>query len=174
MKAIVISEDGLSVKEIDKPLVGESSLLIKVMAAGICGTDLAIVSGSLKTPMPLILGHEFSGEVAERGRSIGDIAVGTRVTGEINLTCGRCHFCEAGFPTHCLNRKAIGIDVNGAFADYIAVPAKNIHFLVAPLGAPHSSPYPLGYIAFSMASSPPSLAQAGSLEQSLFEPAVYK
>ena len=129
LKAVVISEAGLSVKEIDKPSFGESSLLIKVMAAGICGTDLAIASRSLKTPLPLTMGHEFSGEVAEIGRSVKDIAVGTRVTGEINLTCGRCYFCEAGFPTHCLKRMAIGIDVDGAFAQYVALPARNIHFL---------------------------------------------
>jgi alcohol dehydrogenase len=75
------------------------------------------------------MGHEFSGEVAEVGRSIKDIAIGTSVTSEINLTCGRCHFCEAGFPTHCLKRKAIGIDVDGAFAEYIAIPSRNIHVL---------------------------------------------
>jgi threonine dehydrogenase-like Zn-dependent dehydrogenase len=129
LKAVVISESGLKLREVDRPLVGESSLLIKVAAAGICGTDLAIASRGLKTPLPLIMGHEFAGVVTEVGRSVNGIGVGTRVTSEINLTCGHCHFCEAGVPTHCLKRRAIGIDVDGAFAEYVCVPVRNVHVL---------------------------------------------
>jgi alcohol dehydrogenase len=129
VKAVVISESGLGVRELDNPLVGESHVLIKVMAAGICGTDLAVASGSLKVPLPLIMGHEFSGVVTGVGRSVKDVAVGARVTSEINLTCGQCSFCRVGFPTHCLKRKAIGIDVDGAFAEFITVPARNVHIL---------------------------------------------
>ncbi|WXG46394.1 MAG: alcohol dehydrogenase catalytic domain-containing protein [Candidatus Atabeyarchaeum deiterrae] len=129
MIAVVISSGGLDVKEVDQPEVRKRDVLIKVMAAGICGTDLAIASRKLKTPLPLIPGHEFTGEVVQTGEDVNGLKTGNRVTSEINLTCGRCFFCNSGVKTHCLNRKAIGIDVNGALADYIAVPVENIHML---------------------------------------------
>jgi len=129
-----MSMSGVVVREVEQPSVTEQDVLIKVVAAGICGTDLAIVSSKLKVPLPLVLGHELTGEVAAVGKDVEDINVGVRVTSEINLTCGKCFFCESGIPTHCLKRKAIGIDVNGAFAEFIAVPRENIHILPAPIG----------------------------------------
>jgi alcohol dehydrogenase len=138
LKAVVMSKVGVEVEEVDQPKVTNDSVLVKVMAAGICGTDLAIISGHLKVPLPLVLGHEFTGDVVKVGHNVKTVSVGSRITSEINLTCGQCFFCNAGIPTHCLNRKAIGIDVDGAFAEYIVVPAKNIHRL------PNSTTYEEG------------------------------
>nr|MDO8099517.1 alcohol dehydrogenase catalytic domain-containing protein [Candidatus Njordarchaeota archaeon] len=128
-----MSRSGVVVKEVEQPSVTEKDVLIKIVAAGICGTDLAITSSKLKVPLPLVLGHELAGEVAAVGKDVEDINVGVRVTSEINLTCGKCFFCESGIPTHCLRRKAIGIDVNGAFAELIAVPREDIHILPDPI-----------------------------------------
>jgi alcohol dehydrogenase len=124
-----MSRRGVVVREVAPPSVTDESVLIEVVAGGICGTDLAIASRKLKVPLPLVLGHEFAGEIAAVGRNVEDIDVGIRVTSEINLTCGKCFFCESGIPTHCLTRKAIGIDVDGAFAELIAVPRENVHIL---------------------------------------------
>jgi alcohol dehydrogenase len=119
----------VELRDIGQPKVTDHDVLIRAMSAGICGTDLAIISGHLKVPLPLVLGHEFSGEVVKVGRNVKSVTIGQRVTSEINLTCGKCFFCINGIPTHCMERKAIGIDVDGAFAEYIAVPAKNVHVL---------------------------------------------
>jgi threonine dehydrogenase-like Zn-dependent dehydrogenase len=124
-----MSRNGLEVRRVEEPPLTHGDVLIRVVAGGVCGTDLAIASRALKANLPLILGHEFTGEVAEVGELVEGIDVGSRVTSEINLTCGNCHFCESGVRTHCLKRKAIGIDVNGAFAEFIAIPAENIHIL---------------------------------------------
>jgi alcohol dehydrogenase len=124
-----MSDTGVEVKEVDQPVTTDDSVLVRVVAAGVCGTDLAIISGHLRVPLPLVLGHEFTGDVVQIGHKVGTVSIGGRVTSEINLTCGQCFFCNAGIPTQCLNRKAIGIDVDGAFAEYIVVPAKNVHRL---------------------------------------------
>jgi alcohol dehydrogenase len=124
-----MSDDGVKIEEMDQPDVREDHVLVKVMAAGICGTDLAIISRRLRVPLPLVLGHEFTGDVVQIGHNARTVSVGSRVTSEINLTCGQCFFCKSGISTHCLNRRAIGIDVDGAFAEYIVVPVKNIHRL---------------------------------------------
>nr|MDO8135455.1 alcohol dehydrogenase catalytic domain-containing protein [Candidatus Njordarchaeum guaymaensis] len=128
-----MSRSGVVVREVDQPSITDEGVLIRVVAGGICGTDLAIVSRKLKAPLPLVLGHEFAGEVAAVGKDVEDIDVGNRATSEINLTCGKCFFCESGIPTHCLKRKAIGIDVNGAFAELMAVPRENVHILPEPI-----------------------------------------
>lgn len=129
MKAVIMTDGGIKIKEVELPKSDDKSALIKIVAGGICGTDLAIISGHLNVHLPLILGHEFAGDVIKVGHNVKNLSVGSRVTSEINLTCGQCFFCAANIPTHCLFRKAIGIDVDGAFAEYIAVPSKNIHLL---------------------------------------------
>jgi alcohol dehydrogenase len=123
----MMTDKGIMVRDVDQPRLSDENVLVRVVAAGICGTDLAIISGDLGVPLPLILGHEFTGYVFQVGRNVKKVDVGSRVTSEINLVCGQCFFCKANIPTQCLARKAIGIDVNGAFAEYIAVPAENIY-----------------------------------------------
>jgi threonine dehydrogenase-like Zn-dependent dehydrogenase len=125
----MMTDKGIMVRDVDQPRPSDESVLVRVVAAGICGTDVAIISGDLAVPLPLILGHEFTGYVFQVGRNVKKVDVGSRVTSEINLACGQCFFCKSNIPTQCLARKATGIDVNGAFAEYIAVPAENVHSL---------------------------------------------
>ncbi len=129
MKAAVYGIDGLKVVNIDEPKLSKNEVLIKVHRAGICGTDKAIVSGTYPIKKPLIIGHEFSGIIEEVSQNIDKKIIGRRVVSEINIVCNKCYFCSINEKTHCLNRKAIGIDIDGAFAEYIKVPFENIHFL---------------------------------------------
>jgi threonine dehydrogenase-like Zn-dependent dehydrogenase len=114
--------------------------LIKVRLAGLCATDLELVRGYY--PFTGILGHEFVGELvslsqdlAKLGSPGSGLAVGSRVVGEINAVCGHCEQCRSGRPTHCENRTVLGIlNRDGAFAEYLTLPAENLH--PVPAGVP--------------------------------------
>lgn len=128
MKAAVFDGKNLSIKEVLKPVLKESQALIKVRSVGICGTDLAIIKGHLPTPTPLILGHEFAGDVVEVGKLVDPSWIGKRVTSEINSNIDfNCFFCKRDMFTQCISRKAIGIDIDGALAEYIAVESYLLH-----------------------------------------------
>jgi threonine dehydrogenase-like Zn-dependent dehydrogenase len=128
MKAAIFDGKKVSVKEVAKPLLKESQALISVKAIGICGTDLAIVNGHLLTPVPLILGHEFAGEVVEVGKLVDPSWIGKRVTSEINSNIDfNCFYCKHEIFTQCISRKALGIDINGALAEKIAVESYLLH-----------------------------------------------
>lgn len=108
-----------------EPPVGDGDSLIRVKAAGVCSTDIEISRGYMG--FRGILGHEFVGEVVE---SPEKALVGKRVAGEINCVCGRCDLCLAGLSTHCRKRTVLGIlNHGGAFADYLRLPAGNLHVL---------------------------------------------
>lgn len=105
---------------IPEPAPGEA--LVRVLRAGICNTDLELVRGYY--PYNGILGHEFVGVVEQGPENL----INQRVVGEINAACGLCRFCQKGQPTHCENRTVLGIvNRNGAFADYLTLPIKNLH-----------------------------------------------
>jgi threonine dehydrogenase-like Zn-dependent dehydrogenase len=127
MIAVWLEDKRVSIRtDIAIPQVGEDELLIKVNLAGICGTDLGILHGYY--PFSGILGHEFTGTVAAAPGDPGWI--GKRVVGEINIACGQCRLCQMGLTRHCLQRKVIGIrNKDGAFAEYISLPTRNIHFV---------------------------------------------
>ena len=128
MKAAVFDGQEISIKELPIPKLEESQVLIRVKASGICGTDLAIVKGHLPTPTPLILGHEFAGEIVEVGKIVNENWLGKRVTSEINSNIDfDCYYCQREIFTQCLSRKALGIDINGSFAEYIAVESYLLH-----------------------------------------------
>jgi len=128
MKAILYDGKELALKDIEKPKIADDQVLIKVKAAGICGTDLAISKGDLATPIPIVLGHEFAGVVIEIGRNVDPNWIEKRVTSEINANIDfNCNFCQQKIFTQCISRKAIGIDINGAFAEYIAVDSYLLH-----------------------------------------------
>ena len=129
MKAAVLTEKGFILKEMEKPVIKDKEVLIRVKAVGICGTDLAIYKRTYKISLPRILGHEFTGVVDAVGENVTSVSIGERVTSEINITCGKCYYCTHGMPTHCMNRTAIGISRDGAMAEYIAVPEENVHRL---------------------------------------------
>ena len=132
MKALVKAESapGLTMLDVPRPRIGPTEVLIKVRKAAICGTDIHIFNWddwSRRTvKVPTTLGHEFMGEIAEIGSEVDGFAVGDRVSGEGHLTCGHCRNCRAGKRHLCRNAVGIGIHRDGAFADYLAMPAVNV------------------------------------------------
>ncbi len=128
MKAAVFDGKEIKIKNMPKPILGDSQVLIKVKAVGICGTDLAIIEGNLPTPLPIILGHEFSGKIIEVGKNLKRNWLNKRVTSEINSNIDfDCYYCKQGLFTQCISRKAIGIDINGALAEYITLESYLLH-----------------------------------------------
>jgi threonine 3-dehydrogenase len=132
MKALVKAErkPGLSLMEVPVPELGPNDLLIQVKKAAICGTDIHIYNWdewSQKTiPVPLVIGHEFTGEVAAIGSAVTGFAKGERVSAEGHITCGHCRNCRAGKRHLCRNTVGVGVHRAGCFAEAIAVPAVNV------------------------------------------------
>ena len=141
MQALVKSraDKGLWVEEVPKPAIGINDVLIRVQLTGICGTDLHIYDWddwAKKTiPVPLVIGHEFVGEIAEIGSNVTDFEPGMIVSGEGHVVCGRCRNCLAGRRHLCAHSKGVGVGRPGAFAEYIALPMTNIwrHSHAVPL-----------------------------------------
>ncbi|MBI1795964.1 MAG: L-threonine 3-dehydrogenase [Candidatus Eisenbacteria bacterium] len=131
MKAIVKTRPGpgAEVREVPVPTCGPRELLLRVRRAGVCGTDLHIVEwdrwsqGRLKPPVTL--GHEFVGDVIERGGQVTEFDVGDRVSCESHIVCQHCIACRTGNAHVCENTRILGVDVNGGFAEFVAVPAVN-------------------------------------------------
>ena len=132
MKALVKAkpERGLWIDDVPEPQVGINDVKIRVLATGICGTDLHIYewdAWAQKTiPVPLVIGHEFVGEIVEVGSNVTDFHVGDRVSGEGHVVCGRCRNCLAGRRHLCAHTKGVGVNRAGAFAEYIVLPMSNI------------------------------------------------
>lgn len=120
---------GLVLAERAKPQCRPDEVLIRVQRAGICGTDLHIYQwdewARSRIRPPLVLGHEFVGSVAEVGSLVKGIAIGDIVSAEGHITCGVCEHCRAGEAHVCRDTTIVGVDRDGAFADYVAVPAGN-------------------------------------------------
>src|SRR5271169_1945565 len=131
MKALVKKErkPGLWLEDVPKPQVGINDVLIHVDRAGICGTDLHIYKWddwAQKTiPVPMVIGHEFVGEVAEVGANVTDFFEGEIVNAEGHVVCGRCRNCLAGRRHLCKDTMGIGVNRPGAFAEFISVPMTN-------------------------------------------------
>ncbi|EPH40285.1 L-threonine 3-dehydrogenase [Streptomyces aurantiacus] len=132
MKALVKekAEPGLRLMDVPEPEIGPGDVLIKVLRTGICGTDLHIRAwdgwAQQTIEAPLIVGHEFVGEVVETGRDVADIKAGDRVSGEGHLVCGKCRNCQAGRRHLCRATVGLGVGRDGAFAEYVALPASNV------------------------------------------------
>ena len=132
MKALVKSkaEPGLWLEDVPMPMMGINDVLIRVDRTGICGTDLHIYhwdAWSRKTvPVPLVTGHEFVGEIVEVGSNVTDFFPGEIVSGEGHVVCGRCRNCLAGRRHLCRDTKGVGVNRQGAFAEYIALPMTNV------------------------------------------------
>ncbi|MFJ2768490.1 L-threonine 3-dehydrogenase [Streptomyces sp. NPDC087300] len=132
MKALVKekAEPGLRLKDVPEPVIGHGDVLIKVLRTGICGTDLHIRAwdgwAQQAISAPLIVGHEFVGEVVETGRDVTDISAGDLVSGEGHLVCGKCRNCLAGRRHLCRATVGLGVGRDGAFAEYVALPATNV------------------------------------------------
>ncbi len=132
MKALVKSrsEPGLWQADVPKPAVGINDVLIKVHLTGICGTDLHIYKwddwARRTIPVPLVVGHEFVGEIVAVGGNVKDFQPGEIVSGEGHVVCGRCRNCLAGRRHLCAHTQGIGVNRPGAFAEYVALPMSNI------------------------------------------------
>lgn len=132
MKAIVKArpEKGLWMEEVPLPEIGPNDVLIKVRKTAICGTDVHIWQwdkwAQKTVPVPLVVGHEFVGEVAEVGSAVTDYTPGQRVAGEGHIVCGHCRNCRAGRGHLCHNTLGVGVQRAGAFAEYIALPRQNV------------------------------------------------
>src|SRR3954468_23727047 len=132
MKALVKREAkaGLSLEEVAVPQIGINDVLIRVDRAGICGTDLHIYkwdAWAQKTiPVPMVVGHEFVGEIVEVGSNVVDFHAGDTVSAEGHVVCGRCRNCLAGRRHLCKDTKGIGVNRPGAFAEFISVPMTNV------------------------------------------------
>ncbi|MFX1463042.1 MAG: zinc-binding dehydrogenase [Promethearchaeota archaeon] len=134
MKAAVFDGKEISIKVVSKPKIKDSQVLVHVKAAGICGTDIAIMKGDLPVPTPIIPGHEFVGDVVEIGKNVDKSLLNKRITSEINSNVDfNCYFCKQGLYTQCISRKAIGIDIDGAFAEYIALDSYLLHEIPDPI-----------------------------------------
>ena len=132
MKALVKKkrEAGLWLEDVEVPKIGINDVLIRVRRTGICGTDLHIYKWddwAQKTiPVPLVIGHEFVGEIVEVGSNVADFYPGDIVSGEGHVVCGRCRNCLAGRRHLCAHTQGVGVNRPGAFAEYIALPMSNI------------------------------------------------
>jgi threonine 3-dehydrogenase len=131
MKSLIKAkpEPGIWMGESPEPEIGPNDLLIRIRKTAICGTDIHIYNWddwSQKTiPVPMVIGHEFVGEVADMGSAVRGFAVGDRVSGEGHITCGYCRNCRAGKRHLCRNTMGVGVNRTGAFAEYLSLPALN-------------------------------------------------
>ena len=132
MKALVKAkaELGIWMQDIPTPEVGHNDVLIKVRRSAICGTDIHIYKwdewARNTIPVPLAVGHEFSGEIVDVGSEVRGFEPGDRVSAEGHITCGVCRNCRAGRRHLCINTVGVGVSRPGAFAEYISVPAFNV------------------------------------------------
>jgi len=131
MKAIMKKQPGigLSMERVPIPTCGNSSVLIKINKAAICGTDVHIYNWdgwSQRTIRPpLVIGHEFVGEIVDKGDAVKGFAVGDRVSGEGHIVCGVCRSCLAGRRHLCTNTVGVGVNRDGCFAEYLCLPVSN-------------------------------------------------
>ena len=121
---------GLELREVPRPTIGINDVLVQVHKTGICGTDLHIEAWdawSERTIVPpLVVGHEFVGEIVEVGTNVGDFRPGEIVSGEGHVVCGRCRHCLAGRRELCAHAIGLGVGRDGAFAEYVALPMTNV------------------------------------------------
>ena len=137
MKALVKAHarPGLWQQDVPQPTPGDGDVLIRVHKTSICGTDLHIhrwdAWAQATIPVPMVVGHEFMGEIAALGGGVQGLEVGQRVAGEGHVTCGHCRNCKAGRREFCHHHTGVGVTRPGAFAEYVVIPAQNV-FVVPP------------------------------------------
>lgn len=125
MKALVFREAyDIYIDEYPTPSIGDDDVLVKVLACGVCGTDIHILRGEHIVKFPVIPGHEFCGRIVQAGDNVNNVKVGDLVTIDPNIVDQTCFFCRRGEIQLCENLTAIGVNFNGGFAEYCCVPAK--------------------------------------------------
>src|SRR5213082_3428236 len=124
------AKPGVEIRDVSVPQIGLTDVLVKVKVASICGTDLHIYNWDRwaqgRIHPPLIPGHEFCGEVVAYGNEVTSVKEGDFVSAEMHVACGKCLQCRTGEAHICQNVKIIGVDANGAFAEYLVIPESNI------------------------------------------------
>ncbi len=110
-------------ENVPEPVINPDQVLIRVHTMGVCGSDLHRYTGNFPANYPLILGHEFAGDIVQVGANVADLKVGQRVTAEPNFWCGKCVYCQAGKQNLCVNRIGLAYHVDGCQAEYVKVPA---------------------------------------------------
>ena len=132
MKALVKSKQtrGLWLEDVPEPEIGINDVKVRVLMTGICGTDLHIYEwdawAQSTIRVPLVIGHEFVGEIVAVGSNVADFHVGELVSGEGHVVCGRCRNCLAGRRHLCAHTQGVGVNRNGAFAEFVVLPMSNI------------------------------------------------
>lgn len=144
--AVYLGNETIETQEINIPEIKENEVLVKVMASGICGTDVHIFygqPGATQPSVPVILGHEFAGEVVKCGSKVQRLKEGDKVTIDPNMFCGNCDVCMNGKKQYCPSMSAIGVNQNGGFEEYCAVPEAqavimdpNVDYEEAAMGEP--------------------------------------
>lgn len=131
MKTLAKTQDapGIWMTESERPQCGHNDVLIKIKKTAICGTDMHIYHwdewAQNTIPVPMTVGHEFVGEIAEIGPEVSGFTIGDRVSGEGHITCGHCRNCRAGRRHLCRETVGVGVNRTGAFAEYLVIPASN-------------------------------------------------
>lgn len=131
MKALskLKAEPGIWMTDVPKPELGHNDVMIKIRKTAICGTDVHIYNWdewSQKTiPVPMVVGHEYIGEIVEIGQEVKGVKIGDRVSGEGHITCGHCRNCRGGRTHLCRNTIGVGVNRPGCFAEYLVIPAFN-------------------------------------------------
>src|SRR5215475_8656409 len=132
MKALVKrkSETGLWLEDVPEPKIGINDVLIRIDRTGICGTDVHIYKwddwAKQTIPVPMVVGHEFVGEIVAVGSNVKDFRAGDLVSGEGHVVCGRCRNCMAGRRHLCAHSIGLGVERPGAFAEFVALPMTNL------------------------------------------------
>lgn len=140
MRAVRLEDIGsLALRDVAEPMAGRGELLVRVLAAGICGSDRHMFRGEYPTGRPVMLGHEFCGIVEQVGEGVANYAGGELVTIDPNIACGSCPTCHAGRVNLCSNLTAIGVFRDGGFAELVAVPALQAHKLPPGLDPAHGA-----------------------------------
>jgi threonine dehydrogenase-like Zn-dependent dehydrogenase len=130
MRALVKEGKTVGIKDIPRPVLKSAGdVLVCIKLAGLCRTDVFVAEGKIGSKDTVVLGHEFSGEVVEAGSAANDFARGDRVTVMPVMPCGACAFCKGSAADKCQNTTMLGIDHDGAFAEYVSVPASSVYKL---------------------------------------------
>lgn len=131
MRAAVFEKPGvITIKQVPVPEINDNEVLIKIKYTGICGTDWSIYKGMYSAEnLPMISGHEFSGDIVKLGKGARGLKEGDRVTADINMGCGTCFYCIKGEKLLCNEFTQLGIHTDGAFAEYVKAPWTQVHIL---------------------------------------------
>ena len=129
LAAVFHGNKNINLDDYDLPKLRNNELLIQIGSCGICGTDRHIYEGEAPSSIPVVLGHEFSGTIIEKGDLNLKFNIGDKIVIDPNISCGQCDYCKRGMVNFCENLKALGVTLNGGFAEYCIVPSSQAYIL---------------------------------------------